>query len=431
MRFWQDSWMFHGAPTKNPKAPKGSVGNSLASTGIDGVPLGCIMFHKAPRDPERCHMVPKVWKVVQGAGKQFPHGSTRLYKNSVGRWKVLQSCVKVLQTLENVIFDTWIWCFLCRGLGNKTAESQPSQFMSVCTVLRCWKCMHIKESLERSAHVTASLSLAHNKLMTRTTYQSDFQTDSLQTDLRSLGSTAHRRWTNRTFLIDCHTSSWSKHRTIQVSMSWDHFLYLRVARMSDWYTRSLLALSTRRAASSPNQSSCFSLLGDPPLTPASNSDSALTLCGRDEHASYSSSKHASTRHRTTRLSMCERIEYRHGTILLIVRECSGWNPRRWRLWRWCARQRTGRLWKRKGRRGRETGERERDKHEETTNARSNIWHHGWHVNGVSEMRTETPWATMWVWSHVQGAWEKNVWGVSVYRPRRLQWIAVDCKGNQL
>ena len=45
---------------------------------------------------------------------------------------------------------------------------------------------------------------------------------------------------------------------------------------------------TRRAASSPDQSSCFFFLGDPPLTPASNSDSALKLCGRDEHTSYSS-----------------------------------------------------------------------------------------------------------------------------------------------
>ena len=67
MRFWLDSRMFHGAPTRIHKASQGSVGNSLASTGIDGVPLGCIMFHKAPRDPERYHMVLKVWKVVQGA----------------------------------------------------------------------------------------------------------------------------------------------------------------------------------------------------------------------------------------------------------------------------------------------------------------------------------------------------------------------------
>ena len=40
---------------------------------------------------------------------------------------------------------------------------------------------------------------------------------------------------------------------------------------------------------------------------------------------------------------CERIVYPHGAILLIVRECSGFKPRRWRHWRWCAGQLTGRL----------------------------------------------------------------------------------------
>ena len=49
------------------------------------------------------------------------------------------------------------------------------------------------------------------------------------------------------------------------------------------------------------------------------------------------------------LCLCERIENRHGAILLIVRECSGFNPRRWRhCGSWCAGQRTGRLWQRKG-----------------------------------------------------------------------------------
>ena len=48
-----------------------------------------------------------------------------------------------------------------------------------------------------------------------------------------------------------------------------------------------------------------------------------------------------------RLASFERIVlYRHGA-LLIVRECNGFNPRRWRHWRWCAGQRTGRQWKRK------------------------------------------------------------------------------------
>ena len=43
------------------------------------------------------------------------------------------------------------------------------------------------------------------------------------------------------------------------------------------------------------------------------------------------------------LCICERIENRHGAILVIVRECSGFNPRRLRHCGWCARQRTGRL----------------------------------------------------------------------------------------
>ena len=41
--------------------------------------------------------------------------------------------------------------------------------------------------------------------------------------------------------------------------------------------------------------------------------------------------------------------YRHGAILLIVRKCSGFNPRRWRHCGSCAGQRTHRQWKRKGR----------------------------------------------------------------------------------
>ena len=123
--------------------------------------------------------------------------------------------------------------------------------------------------------------------------------------------------------------------------------------------------------------------------------------------------------------MCERIENRHGTILLIVRECSLFNPRRWRHWRWCAGQKTSRLWNRKGRSGRETGERQTRR----DNQHSNMWHHGWHVDGVKcALR---PWATMWVWSHVQGAWEKNTCDLFLSTPRRLQWIAIDCKQNQL
>ena len=45
---------------------------------------------------------------------------------------------------------------------------------------------------------------------------------------------------------------------------------------------------------------------------------------------------------------CERAVHRHGTILLIVRECSGFNP--WRIRHcgsWCGGQRTSRQWERK------------------------------------------------------------------------------------
>ena len=42
----------------------------------------------------------------------------------------------------------------------------------------------------------------------------------------------------------------------------------------------------------------------------------------------------------------------------------------------------------------EVGEKqERDKHEETTNARSNISHHGWHVDGKNAHRD--PLSQMW------------------------------------
>ena len=48
------------------------------------------------------------------------------------------------------------------------------------------------------------------------------------------------------------------------------------------------------------------------------------------------------------LITCERVVYRHGAILLIVRECSGFMPRRFRPHgSWWAGQRTGRQWVRK------------------------------------------------------------------------------------
>ena len=58
---------------------------------------------------------------------------------------------------------------------------------------------------------------------------------------------------------------------------------------------------------------------------------------------------------------------------------------------------------------------ERDKHAETTNARSNIWHHGWHVDGVKcALRHLEPWCEC---DHMCKVLEKkHVWGVSVYTP---------------
>ena len=53
---------------------------------------------------------------------------------------------------------------------------------------------------------------------------------------------------------------------------------------------------------------------------------------------------------------CERMVYRHGAILLIVRRHSGFIPQRYRHWRWSAGQSASRVWKRRGKRRRETRE---------------------------------------------------------------------------
>ena len=53
------------------------------------------------------------------------------------------------------------------------------------------------------------------------------------------------------------------------------------------------------------------------------------------------------------LITCERVVFRHGAILLVVRRRSGWFPRRCRHWKWSAGQRTGGVWKRRGRTQRE------------------------------------------------------------------------------
>ena len=102
------------------------------------------------------------------------------------------------------------------------------------------------------------------------------------------------------------------------------------------------------------------------------------------------------------LQKCERIVFRHGVILLIVR---GLTPGGGRHGSWCSGQSTGRLWKRKSRSERETGERQTRR----DNKRTLKHVTSWMACGRSDCAPETPWATMWVWSHVQS-------GVPVYTP---------------
>ena len=73
---------------------------------------------------------------------------------------------------------------------------------------------------------------------------------------------------------------------------------------------------------------------------------------------------------------------------------------------------------------------ERDKLEETTNARSNIWHHGWHVDGVRcALRQLEPRCEC---HHMCKVHEKNPCHVYLSTlSRRLQRIAIDCKRTQL
>ena len=108
---------------------------------------------------------------------------------------------------------------------------------------------------------------------------------------------------------------------------------------------------------------------------------------------------------------CERIVYRHGAILLIVRDCSGFNPRRWRHCESCAGQRTGRQWKRKV----EVRDKEKGDKTRTNNARSNMWHHGWQVDGTNaHLRHLEPQCGR---KHMCKVHEKkHVWGVPVNNP---------------
>ena len=92
------------------------------------------------------------------------------------------------------------------------------------------------------------------------------------------------------------------------------------------------------------------------------------------------------------LITCKWIVYRHGATLLIVRECSDFIPRRWRHWRRCDRQRTGRQSKRKGRSGVETRERQTRRHNKRTLKHVTSWM----ACGWNECAPETLWATMLV-----------------------------------
>ena len=75
---------------------------------------------------------------------------------------------------------------------------------------------------------------------------------------------------------------------------------------------------------------------------------------------------------------------------------------------------------------------EKDKHEETDNERT-IKRSSWMRWRWSDARIQTlePCSVICMKRIVQTARENDVWGVSVHTPRRLQWIAIDCKRNQL
>ena len=138
--------------------------------------------------------------------------------------------------------------------------------------------------------------------------------------------------------------------------------------------------------------------------------------------------------RTLGLITCEKMVFRHGAILLIVRRRGGFIPRR------CRHIGDGvqsRVQIECGREEVNNGEKqEKDNHEETNNERSST-HHGWHEDGMKRAHRQIGWLVL---SHA--VWyacnlmcklhEKNdVWNVSVYTLRRLQWVAIDNKRNQL
>ena len=78
----------------------------------------------------------------------------------------------------------------------------------------------------------------------------------------------------------------------------------------------------------------------------------------------------------------------------------------------------------------EVRDKEKEDKTRTNNAHSNMWHHGWHADGVTaHLRHLEPRCEC---DHMCKVHEKNhVSSVSVYTLRRSQWIAIDCKRNQL
>ena len=114
---------------------------------------------------------------------------------------------------------------------------------------------------------------------------------------------------------------------------------------------------------------------------------------------------------------CEKMVYRHGARLLVVRRRSGYFPRRcWHL-RWSAGQSASRVWKRRGKRRRETRE---GQNENATNRQPNT-HRGWHEDGMNASFRHIGWLVLShaVWcacNELCKLHEKNdVWNVSVYR----------------
>ena len=103
-------------------------------------------------------------------------------------------------------------------------------------------------------------------------------------------------------------------------------------------------------------------------------------------------------------SGCGRNICRRGAILLILRECSGFNPRRCRHWRWSAGKRTGRVRKRRGKKTERN--KRRTERRPTTGIKRTQWHIGpWLVSSHAvSMHTIRRAKCM----------RKNVWNVSVY-----------------